>query len=88
MTFFIIRESFNTSSVCSLMEVIMWSPSKIVCLRQRRNRVLNWYVLFKILFLSKETNTLVTMKVKATATNVDEAVRELPDANMVRHINS
>lgn len=94
MTFFIIRESFNTSSVCNLMEVIMWSPSEIVCLRERRCRVLNWYVVNLLLcfnrvsFYLEETNTLIIIQVKATATNVDEAVRELPDANTVRYINS
>ena len=40
----------------------------------------------KISFPSEETYHIV--QVKATATNVDEAVRELPDANMVSFISS
>ncbi|KAH0896450.1 hypothetical protein HID58_046018 [Brassica napus] len=37
--------------------------------------------------LSERTEMQSSKLVKATATNVDEAVRELPDANMVRHNN-
>ena len=95
MNFVITRESFNTSSVCSLMEVIMWNLSEIVCLREQRCRVLNWYVvsspsaLFKTsIFHQRRLITLIIFQVKATATNVDEAVRELPDANMVSYISS
>ncbi|KAF2582554.1 hypothetical protein F2Q68_00000887 [Brassica cretica] len=38
--------------------------------------------------LSERTEMQSSKLVKATATNVDEAVRELPDANMVRYTNS
>lgn len=41
----------------------------------------------KSLFYQGTLITLVIIQVKATATNVDVAVRELPDANTVRYIN-